>query len=98
MMNEFQKQAVESDQNCVVTACPGSVKTTVLVNKAKRIIEKKGTYLLGVTFSKDSAVELKERLIALCGESVETRVMTGTFHGLAKRQLETKQWKKFKDT
>lgn len=87
-MNAYQKQAVEETENCVVTACPGSGKTTVLVNKAKRIIEQKGTFLLGVTFSKDSSVELKERLIALCGKEAETRVLTGTFHGLAKQQLE----------
>lgn len=88
-MNEFQLKAVNFDTNCVITACLGSGKTTVLVNKAKRILSNSNHYLIGVTFSKNSADELGERLIQLCGPSVVTQFKTGTFHSLAKRQLES---------
>ncbi|MCL5796058.1 MAG: UvrD-helicase domain-containing protein, partial [Gammaproteobacteria bacterium] len=88
-MNEFQLKAVNFDTNCVITACLGSGKTTVLVNKAKRILSNSNHYLIGVTFSKNSADELGERLVQLCGPSVVTQFKTGTFHSLAKRQLES---------
>jgi len=72
-----------------VVACPGSGKTRVVVIKIARILAQYPTArVCAVTFTRDAANELKERLIKLIGkEAVEKRTRIGTFHSLAIRQL-----------
>jgi superfamily I DNA/RNA helicase len=40
-----------------------------------------------VTFSKDAAVELRDRIVALAGADARRRLVAGTFHSLAFKQL-----------
>ncbi|PMY02328.1 UvrD-helicase domain-containing protein, partial [Pseudomonas sp. GW460-13] len=40
-----------------------------------------------VTFSKDAAVELRDRILALSGPAAKRRLLAGTFHSLAYKQL-----------
>ena len=89
MLNEMQNLAVEMDGHCLITACPGSGKTTVLVHRASRLLRSPQVRVLGVTFSSDAAQELGKRVsAALDNRSARQRFDCGTFHSLCKRQVE----------
>jgi superfamily I DNA/RNA helicase len=94
-LNENQQKAVDADGHLLVSACPGAGKTAVLSQRAVRLLKSnpKGI-LVAVTFTKDSANELKERIVKLAGESAKNRVAAGTFHGLALKQIEKSQGKR----
>lgn len=94
-LNPNQQKAVDADGNLLVSACPGAGKTAVLSQRATRLLQSnpKGN-LMAVTFTKESAMELKERIIRVAGDSVKRRVVTGTFHGLALKQIEKTLQKK----
>lgn len=86
-LNTNQKECVGTDGNLLITACPGSGKTTVLAHRAERLLlENPDKNLLAVTFTKDAANELKSRIVKRI-PSAEKRVSAGTFHSLAKIQL-----------
>lgn len=86
-LNQYQERAVSTPGHCTILACPGSGKTRVLSERAARLLgnEKKGR-LCAVTFSKDSATELKVRILESCGD-VGTRLAVGTFHSIALSQI-----------
>lgn len=88
-LNAEQQQVVDHDGHSVVVACPGSGKTRVVVIKIARILAQYPTArVCAVTFTRDAANELKERLIKEIGEeAVNKRARIGTFHSLAIRQL-----------
>jgi len=83
-----QRQAVECLDNCLVVACPGSGKTRVLVNKVDHIIglEPEAKILI-VSFTSDSAKEIRTRVIDAIGESNSRLVASGTFHSVSLSQL-----------
>lgn len=86
-LNTFQKRCVEAEKNLLITACPGSGKTTVLKFRAKNLLSKnENGNLLAVTFTKDAADELKERVVSESPEFAD-RIGAGTFHSLAMHQL-----------
>lgn len=86
-LNPAQQQAVVMQGHCLVTACPGSGKTTVLKMRAAHILRSDpNATLCAVTFTSDAANELKERILHEIPEA-EDRVIAGTFHALAMRQL-----------
>lgn len=87
MLNAYQQRAVTIDGHTLITACPGSGKTTVLASRAAHKLTSFDGKLLAVTFTKDSARELKERIIHKAGDSYRKRIIAGTFHSLALRQL-----------
>jgi len=90
MLNDAQQQAVVTRGNLVITACPGSGKTTVLVHRAQRILESDPrAHLVGVTFSAKAAAELDSRIRAKM-PGAGRRLTCGTFHSLCKRQLEAR--------
>ena len=63
-LNPFQQKCVDHDGNLLITACPGSGKTTVLTCRAERLLKDfPDENLLAVTFTKDAAEELKDRII-----------------------------------
>jgi len=43
--------------------------------------------LCAVTFTRDAAASLKERILEMCGEQVASRLAVGTFHSIALNQL-----------
>lgn len=68
MMNDLtfteeQLEAIEHDGNMVITACPGSGKTTVVVEKIRRIVPELKPYqgVIGITFTVKASEELKKR-------------------------------------
>ena len=87
MLNDAQARAVEVYGHCLITACPGLGKTTVLVHRAAHLLSKPGVTVMGVTFSSESAKELERRVKAKV-PNASKRALFGTFHGLCKRQLE----------
>lgn len=87
-LNPHQRKAVEASGHCLVTACPGSGKTRVLAVRAALLLDRNpGGKLLAVTFTRDAAASLKERIIGQAGESSRQRVAVGTLHSLAMTQL-----------
>ncbi|WP_341744828.1 ATP-dependent helicase [Azonexus hydrophilus] len=88
-LNPEQQQVVDHDGNCLVVACPGSGKTRVIVIKIGHILKTvPKSRVCAVTFTRDAANELHERLIKdIPLEVVSKRTRTGTFHSLAIRQL-----------
>lgn len=87
-LNPFQERAVVASGHCTVLACPGSGKTRVLSERAGRLLSttEKGR-LCAVTFTKDSARELRQRIIDTCGKENAPRLAVGTFHSIALDQI-----------
>ena len=58
-----QKAAIESQSNMVITACPGSGKTSVIVEKIRREVAGLQGYkgVIGITFTVKASKELKQR-------------------------------------
>lgn len=61
-----QLAAINSDQNMVITACPGSGKTTVIVEKIRKEICLLNNFqgVIGITFTVKASKELKKK----CGK------------------------------
>lgn len=60
---EQQKQAIAYPDSLVVTACPGSGKTTVMSEKISDVLTLNQKYqgVIGITFTKKASAELKKR-------------------------------------
>jgi len=87
MLNRAQQEAVRVYGHALITACPGSGKTTVLKHRAAHMLQTfPGSVLGGVTFTSESAAELDSRIRSEVPNAGE-RVICGTFHSLCKRQL-----------
>jgi DNA helicase-2/ATP-dependent DNA helicase PcrA len=58
-----QLSAIESEANMVITACPGSGKTSIVVEKIIREVESLKSYqgVIGITFTVKASKELKKR-------------------------------------
>ncbi|MGH8159375.1 MAG: ATP-dependent helicase [Rhodanobacter sp.] len=87
-MNADQQRGVVAPGHLLITAGPGSGKTRVLVERTQRILsESDQAVVCCVTFTRDSANEIRERLEARLGKAASKRILTGTFHALAIQQL-----------
>lgn len=84
-LDRKQRRAVECvSSNCLVLACPGSGKSRVLVSKTDHILKvDRGAHVMCLSFTKDSAAELRRRIVETIGKEAAKRVATGTFHGMA---------------
>ncbi len=79
-LNDEQKNAVEEEENILLTACPGSGKTRTLTYKIayelKRLPPKK--YILALTYTNRASDEITERLLNM---GIETNFLySGTIH------------------
>ena len=74
---ERQRQILETDnKSMLIAAAAGSGKTTVLVEKIKRLIIEKGVdvkNLLVVTFTRAAAAEMKEKIIRAINEAAQEK-------------------------
>ena len=91
-LNAEQLQAVTSDQPAIaVCAGPGTGKTKTLVSRIAYLIEScqvKPAQITAVTFTRQAAAEMRERLEARLGGKRALRGMTiGTFHAICLQML-----------
>ncbi|OUL84897.1 ATP-dependent helicase [Paraburkholderia hospita] len=87
-LNPQQREVAQLRQNCVAIACPGAGKTKTIATKAALLLQENASMVGAVTFSKDAAIELRERILAVAGKAVKKRLIAGTFHSLAYKQLQ----------
>ena len=87
-LNPQQREVAELRQNCVAIACPGAGKTKTIATKAALLLQEHAAVVGAVTFSKDAAIELRDRILAVAGKAVKKRLIAGTFHSLAFKQLQ----------
>ncbi|MBK7767183.1 MAG: ATP-dependent helicase [Sulfuritalea sp.] len=87
-LNPHQERAINASGHCTILACPGSGKTRVLSARAIRLLSThdKGR-LCAVTFTRDSAEELKQRILPSCKPEHVKRLAVGTFHSITLSQL-----------
>ncbi len=82
-LNQTQLSAVTYGEGpLLVTAGPGSGKTTVITHRILHLIANPGVLpneILVITFTKSAAEEMKERFLRLTNEK-DTQVVFGTFH------------------
>lgn len=87
-LNAKQKLAVACDDHCLVVACPGSGKSKVVVTKVESILENEpDAKVVVVTFSREGANELRERLKPILSPEQMKHVFISTFHALALAHL-----------
>ena len=88
-LNEEQRDAVlTSEGPLLVLAGAGTGKTRVLTTRIAHILttgRARGSEILSVTFTNKAAREMKERIAALVGASVEGMPWLGTFHSIGAR-------------
>jgi superfamily I DNA/RNA helicase len=86
-LNPQQREVVETRSPCLAIACPGAGKTGTIATKAAVLLADPNITVGAVTFSKDAAVELRDRILKLAGEGAKKRLVAGTFHSLAYKQI-----------
>lgn len=88
-LNPDQQRVVDSDDHCLVVACPGSGKTRVITTKIGALLNRHAkARICAVTFTRDAAGELSHRVVQEIGEPLfKAACRIGTFHSLAIRQL-----------
>ena len=95
MLNDAQMDVVESDEDILCCACPGSGKTTVIAEKVKHVLRTQSdARIILVTFSRDAANEMSvrirnSRISPPVDAALMRRVTFGTYHSLALRQLKS---------
>ena len=80
-LNKKQEDAIITDENILVTACPGSGKTRVLAHKAAYELEKiqnSKKKIIAVTFTNRAAEEIKNRIRKLNIDDL--KLWAGTIH------------------
>lgn len=91
-LTTLQRAAVAYDGNLIIFAGPGSGKTATFVEKGLRTLQKPGTVLGMVTFTKAAAHEMRERMAAAAGKNShllqQNRLVVGTFNSITKRHYE----------
>jgi len=82
-LNKDQKRAAEfKDGVCAVIAVPGSGKTRTMMERIGILVNDHGILpenILGLTFTRNASVEMKNRLIPVLGD-VASRVFLATIH------------------
>ncbi len=91
-LNAEQQRAVESDSACTaVVAGPGTGKTKTLVSRISYLIENLGvspSEITAVTFTRQAAAEMTERLSAQLGKKAVRGLTVGTFHAICMNLLD----------
>lgn len=83
-----QQRAVAAEGNVLALAVPGSGKTAMLTVRGNRLLAEDSGRLAAVSFTTESADELKQKILLGASRGARRRVVAGTFHALAKGQIE----------
>ncbi len=87
-LDSSQEQAVRLEGHALIIAGPGSGKTRTLAARAVWLLASGAGDLAAVAFTRDSAREIRSRIRSgIGGREGNKRVMAGTFHSLASKQL-----------
>lgn len=83
---------VKSNCNVIVTAGPGAGKTEMLAQRANYLLMTNNCLspfkILAISFKKDAAENLKNRVVSRCGDFAKERFISLTFDSFAKRVLD----------
>ncbi len=94
ILNPRQTAAVESAaQTTAVIAGPGTGKTKTLVARIEYLLQAKGVSpkeITAVTFTRQAAQEMRERLESVLGKRAIRGITVGTFHSVAMQQVENR--------
>jgi len=94
-LNPEQQQAMETTAACTaVIAGPGTGKTKTLVSRIAYLIDQQGispNEITAVTFTRQAAAEMLERLTAQLGKKAVRGLTVGTFHAICLRLLPKKK-------
>jgi DNA helicase-2/ATP-dependent DNA helicase PcrA len=83
-LNPSQHRVAHGFGNMLAVAGPGSGKTKTIITKIGVILEADRKNKVGaVTFTNDTATEMRDRLVKEFGPDVQKRVLLGTFHKLS---------------
>ncbi|MBK4736070.1 ATP-dependent helicase [Noviherbaspirillum pedocola] len=80
-LNPEQRAAALSRRHTLVIACPGSGKTKTVAAKAALFL-REGARVAAATFTRDAAMELRERIVKEAGAGCQSRLLVGTFHSI----------------
>lgn len=84
--------AVRTNKNVLVIAGPGAGKTELLAQKASYLFQTNNCRdpykVLAISFKKDAAENLKERVIKRCGKEIESRFTSMTYDAFSKSILD----------
>lgn len=80
-LNPEQHEVAVCKGHCLAIAAPGSGKTKTLAVKAALILSQ-GETVVAVTFTRDAAIELRDRILAIAGSDALPRLLVGTFHSI----------------
>ena len=85
-------QAVFANGNCVITAGPGAGKTELLAQKASYLLQTNTCpfpkQILAISFKKDAAANLRDRVILRCGRELGCSFTSLTYDAFAKSLLD----------
>ena len=80
-LNPQQREVALHAGHCLSIACPGSGKTKMLATKAATLLNE-GERVCAVTFTRDAALELRERTMKLADPRTKGNLLVGTFHSV----------------
>jgi superfamily I DNA/RNA helicase len=80
-LNPAQRKVALCPGHCLTIACPGSGKTNTLARKAAQQLAD-GLRVCAVTFTREAAYELRERISSLAPPNSQSRLLVGTFHSI----------------
>ncbi|WP_321816996.1 MULTISPECIES: ATP-dependent helicase [unclassified Paraburkholderia] len=81
-LNDEQMAVANCRENCLVIAGPGSGKTNTISRKIAAALQDSSERIAAVTFTREAALELRARTIALAGNEAASRLLVGTFHSV----------------
>lgn len=81
-LNPQQREVALHLGHCLSIACPGSGKTKMLATKAATLLNE-GEKVCAVTFTRDAALELRERTMKLADPRTKANLLVGTFHSVS---------------
>lgn len=88
--------AVKSDYNCLVVAGPGAGKTELLAQRACYLLETglcpEPRIILAISFKRDAAKNLAERVARRCGRDLARRFHSLTYDAFAKSIVDRFKW------
>jgi DNA helicase-2/ATP-dependent DNA helicase PcrA len=80
-LNPEQRQVALHPGHTLAIACPGAGKTKTMATKAALLLDQ-GDKVCAVTFTRDAALELRERIMKLADPRGKSRLLVGTFHSV----------------